>query len=192
MESHQEDSIMVYVTYDSASPYPQDAKFGLGVTSADGTHSPPAGLSSFAVNDVELIHGLDERLYDVTAADTLTPKSQQDVDDIKLAEYKKEAEGIADAEAERRISLAEANPAVGQNLDENGRIRNTRRRNNKAKRKVNSITDADDHLLDHIDLIYDSLDLRLDAIENAADFAAVEAIINDISNDIHWPAWSPI
>jgi DNA-binding ferritin-like protein len=113
-------------------------------------------------------------------------------DSLTLEEYKNEAESIADGEAERRIALAEANPLVGQDLDENGRIRNNRRRNNKAKRKINEITDADDHLLDHIDLIYDSLYLRLDAIEAAADYAAVEAIINDISNDIHWPTWSPI
>lgn len=183
---------MINVTYDNNSAYPQEAKFGLGKTKEDGTHIPPAGLVSFQVDEVSLIHGLDERFYDVTAADTLTPKDQADVDDINLAEYKAYAETVADGEAERRIALAEANPAVGQNLDENGRIRNNRRRNNRAKRITNAITSQDDHLLDFIDLVYDSLDLRLDAIENAADFAAVETIINDMANDVHWPTWTPI
>ena len=122
---------------------------------------------------------------------TVRPAETQDIY-ASLAEYKAYAEAVADSEAQRRITLAEVNPAAGQNLDENGRIRNNRRRNNKAKRKVNEITDADDHLFDHIDLIHDSLYLRLDAIENAADFAAVEGIINDMANDVHWPTWTPI
>jgi hypothetical protein len=149
----------------------------------------PTGLFHSSLTWYDCPAGTEQGWY--KDGSTIRPAEAQDIY-ASLTEYKAYAETVADGEAERRIASAEANPAVGQNLDENGRIRNNRRRNNKAKRRVNEITDADDHLIDHIDLIYDSLDLRLDAIENAADFAAVEAIINDISNDIHWPAWSPI
>jgi hypothetical protein len=183
---------MIYVTYDSGASYPQDAKFGLGVSDADGNHVPPSGLSSFSVEDSDLVHGTREDFYTVTAADVLTPLSGVEVDNILLGEYKLYGYTVADNEAERRIVLAELNPAIGQYLDENGRIRNNRRRNTKAKRRINEITDADDHLLDHTDLIFDSRDLRIDAIESTSTTAEIDAIIADIKNDIHWPTWSPI
>ncbi len=73
---------MKYVTYDSRLGYPQPAKFGRGVEHEDGTLTPSPGLSYFSVDDTSLTLGLDERFYTVTAIDTLTPKSQTEVDAI--------------------------------------------------------------------------------------------------------------
>jgi len=67
---------MINVTFDPLSPFPQDAEFGRGVENSKGAHSPPVGKSSFKVKVVDLAHGIDEELYEITAPDTLAPKSQ--------------------------------------------------------------------------------------------------------------------
>jgi len=73
---------MIYVTYDSSQSFPQVAKFGRGIEDDSGNHTPPAGLSSFAVDETTLTYGIDERLYDVIAVDTLVDKTQTEVDAI--------------------------------------------------------------------------------------------------------------
>jgi len=73
---------MMNVTYDPVLGYPQAAQFRRGVEHKDGTFVPTAGLSSFSVDELTLIRGIDERFYDVTAVDTLTVKTQTEVDTI--------------------------------------------------------------------------------------------------------------
>lgn len=109
-----------------------------------------------------------------------------------LAQYKIDSYLFVDTEAVRRQGLAEANPSAGVDLDENGRVRNNRRRNNKAKRQVNDITSADDHLFDHLDLIQDTADLIMDDIEVAASQTAVDDIVEAMPTDVRWPAWTAI
>lgn len=179
---------MIYVSYDSSVAYPQDALFGVGVQTAEG-HTPPAGLSSFAVDDIDLVHGIDERFYQVDAADSLSPLDQATVDAFNLEDYKEVSYLQVDGQASIRQEAAEANPSIGVNLDENGRVRNNNRRNNKAKKKINTITDADDHLFDHIDLIYDAADLIRDDIEAALDIPMVDAILDVMPVDARWPVW---
>jgi hypothetical protein len=183
---------MIWVSYDIGLAYPQPALFGLGIVHKDGTHTPSPGLSSFGVDEETLAYGLDERFYEVTAVDTLTDKDQTDVDDILLDDYKDAAYPKADAEALKRQREAEANPSIGTTLDDRGVKRENRRRDNKAKRKVNAISDADDHLYDHIDKLYDTADLIRDDIESAVDIAGVDVVVAAIPTDVRWPSWSPI
>lgn len=95
---------MTWVTYDGAAAFPQDAKFGLGKESVPtNSHTPPPGLSSFQVTGAELTEGVDERFYQVTAADVLTPRSAAEIQAIKDAD-----QVAADAVAQERAA-AQAN-----------------------------------------------------------------------------------
>jgi hypothetical protein len=94
---------MVWVSYDSGLAYPQPALFGKGVGHADGTHTPPAGLSSFSVDESVLIHGKNEDYYEVTAADTLTPKSQSIVDADLLEEHKEKTKDRVKTDAQNHL-----------------------------------------------------------------------------------------
>ena len=52
----------MFVTYDPALPFPQDALFGRGVVQRDGTHTPPASLASYKIDPTtDLPEGNDER-----------------------------------------------------------------------------------------------------------------------------------
>ena len=72
----------IFITYDPTASYPQPAQFGRGITDDKENHTPPTGMASFFVDDTTLTQGIDERFYNVTAADTLTAKSQSIVDGI--------------------------------------------------------------------------------------------------------------
>lgn len=104
------------VCYNESLGYPQPALFGRGVGHADGTYTPPDGMSYFDVNDAELTHGEDERCYEVTAADTLTPKSQADVDAIADADADTQADN--DLQKDRLVRLL-----FEINFDQENRIR---------------------------------------------------------------------
>ena len=83
---------MIFITYDPALPYPQPAQFGRGVGHADGTHVPESGKASFGVHEADLIHGIDERFYQVDLADSLAPHSQTTVDDLLAADAQAQAD----------------------------------------------------------------------------------------------------
>ena len=86
---------MIFVTYDPTLPYPQPAQFGRGVGHADGTHTPESGKSSFGVHKADLIYGIDERFYQVDAADSLSPHSQTTVDAFLSDDAQVQADKVA-------------------------------------------------------------------------------------------------
>lgn len=98
----------VWVCYDAALPYPQDAAFGRGVEDSEGNHRPPAELpNAFEEAISNLAEGTDERFYQVTAADVLTPRSAAEIQAIKDAD-----QAAANAVAQERAA-AQANLEQG-------------------------------------------------------------------------------
>lgn len=103
-------------------------------------------------------------------------------DDLKVKNYAINAEL-----AQVQILAAEANPIQGIVLDERGTRKENGRRANRAKGLL-KLTDNDDALADHIDLIMDALDTGDDAVEALNDRQALE---NWDGSSIIWPVWSP-
>jgi hypothetical protein len=110
-----------------------------------------------------------------------------------LDRYKQVAYVLVDNMAQVKITEAENTPTVSEDYadDSIGKQRADLRRNNRAKSKV-PISDADDNLFDHIDKVYDGADLIRDAIEVAADYDAVDAILLQLDTDSAWPTWTPL
>ena len=110
---------------------------------------------------------------------------------LTLDEVKEIGYSAVDTEEAVRVFAAQHNPATGVNLSDTGAVRANNKRNNKAKKKNNGISDADDHLLDHIDLLDDFGETLRDQIEACGSNACVHAVIGSVPSAA-WPAWTPI
>lgn len=103
---------MVWVTYDGTAPFPQDAEFGRGIE-RKGVHTPPTGQTSFNVPDGALAEGVDERFYQVTAVDTLTPRSAAEIQAIRDADQAQaDAKAAEQANAQAEIASGPAPQSV--------------------------------------------------------------------------------
>ncbi|RLC07706.1 MAG: hypothetical protein DRI24_24445 [Deltaproteobacteria bacterium] len=65
------------------------------------------------------------------------------------------------------------------------------KRDNQAKKKNNGISDADDHLYDHIDLLDDYAETLRDEMEACSNNDCVTIAISMVDAQ-PWPTWSPI
>jgi len=104
-------------------------------------------------------------------------------DSLKRLKYRENAEYAAS-----QSHIAYSNPADGVTLDDHGVKKENIKRSNKAKRKVNKISQADDHLLSHIELIMDVLDTADSAVEA---LSTRDEIINWNPASVVWPGWTP-
>lgn len=134
-------------------------------------------------------YSLDTPLTTVTQTYTFVANEEP----ASLDSYKDKAYVQVDSEASRRQALAEATPSIGEDYtnDDRGRERANAKRDNRAKKKNNNITDADDHLLDHFDEIHDADDLLCDDIEDSADYDEVDVHLAALPTDARWPTWVP-
>ena len=110
---------------------------------------------------------------------------------MSLDEVKEIGYSAVDEEEVFRVDQAQHNPATGVNLSDSDTKRANAKRDNKAKKKVNAISDADDHLLDHIDILDDFAETLRDAIESCSDTDCVDDRISEIQGAA-WPSWTPI
>ena len=111
---------------------------------------------------------------------------------MTLDEVKEVGYAEVDAELAKRVDAAEHNPSAGVNLSDSATRRENAKRDNKAKRKNNKISDADDHLYDHLTELADFAESDgLDVIEACSDTACVQAVIDSLPS-LAWPTWSPM
>ena len=123
------------------------------------------------------------------AGNTIQPYNQwhgMSLDQVKETGYSQ-----VDEELAKRVDTAQHNPAMGVQLSDSGTKRANAKRDNLAKKKNNGISDADDHLLDHIDELDDFAETLRDQIEACENIPCIEAVIATIST-ADWPYWSPI
>jgi hypothetical protein len=110
---------------------------------------------------------------------------------MTLDQVKEIGYSAVDEEEASRVNDAQHNPSIGNVLSDSNTIRANNKRDNLAKKKNNGISDADDHLLDHIDDLDDYGDNQRDVVEACGDNACIQTVIDNIST-APWPTWSPI
>ena len=127
----------------------------------------------------------DRKVHDwIDAGNTIDPYDPHygiDTEQIRANKYLLNAD-LADGQ----IEVAQSNPVQGVQLDERETRKAAARRDNRAHQQ-NGITDQDDALADHIELIYDAQDQADDAVEN---MTRAQLIAYDGSS-ISWPTWTP-
>lgn len=174
----------------------------------DGLQLPGNWMQLLTLEEKNVLHiwplatiGFDESRY-VETGSTFTFDGTQVTETLLFAPkpepegleaYKIQAYLVVDSEAMNKINEAETVPTSTEDYTEDpvNKGRADSKRNNRAKSKV-PISDADDHLFDHIDKIHDAADNIRDTIEVAIDYDAIDVITDNLATNLQWPTWSPI
>lgn len=177
----------VFISYDENAGYPQPAQFGRGKGLADGTHIPPAGLTSFSVDLDSLALGTDEELYEVTAPDTLAEKSQADRDAILLEKNKP---GLVDYLSGVISAKVDDLGTAPVNVNDQAAVtRMLLRGVGQTRKESKGRPNADTTFLDQIEGWFDSVNPIYEAgdLIQADILAGVITTKYGVLNSVHWP-----